>query len=106
MPREDTQFKKGSKRTIEAAKKSKRGVSLVTTLKRKLENNPDIADQLMQALIEHAVDGSPAHMKLAMEYLDGKVTDKVEMTGKDGEALKTVTDIQVSFIDAQSKPTK
>jgi hypothetical protein len=29
-------------------------------------------------------------MKLAMEYIDGKVTDKVEMTGADGGALETV----------------
>ena len=79
----------GSKR----GKKSKRGPSLVTALKKILSEKPEIEDQLMTALVQHAMDGSPAHMKLAMEYLDGKVKEQVEHSGPDGGPIENINKI-------------
>jgi hypothetical protein len=84
-------FKKGDPRAVAAGKKSKRPPSIATALKKLLQEDDKLTPELLaKACIKHALDGSPAHMKLAMEYIDGKVTDKVEMTGADGGAMEIV----------------
>ena len=87
---EATKFKKGDKRASEAGKKSKRGPSIVAALKKKLKESPDVEKTIMDALILHATDGSPAHMKMILEYIDGKVPDKVEMKSSVKEDVKVI----------------
>ena len=100
-------FKDNPERAKAAGKKSKRQPSIANALRKLLSEDDKLTPELLaKACVKHALDGSPAHMKLAMEYLDGKVTDKVEMTGKDGEALNNVTEIKVNFIDSKSKSSK
>ena len=93
-------FKKGDPRTIAAAKKSRRGPSLVTKLKNYLRDNPDKEKALVEALVNNALDGNPAHMKMALEYVDGKVKDQMELTGKDGGPLETDGKIRIEFVNS------
>lgn len=81
--------------SIKGGKSSRRGPSLVNELKKQLEESPEIVGDLMSALIKHAKEGSPAHMKMALEYLDGKVPDKVELDAK-LETTEKVLDLQAA----------
>jgi len=83
-------FKDNPSRAKSAGKKSKRPPSIIKRLSKKLQDNPKLVDQIVDAIITEAIDGTTADRKLAIEYLDGKVVDKVEMTGADGGAIETV----------------
>ena len=95
-------FKKGDKRTIEAGKKSKRGVSIKHAIRRALlKGDKFTSDIIADALLTHTTKGNAAMAKLIMEYIDGKVTDKMEMTGADGQPLKTK--IEIGFLPPNKK---
>lgn len=56
-------------------------------LRRKLKeehNGRPIAKIVIEALIKGAVQGKPEHLKELLSRVEGKVTDKHEVAGKDG----------------------
>ena len=71
-------------------KKSKRPPSILRVLNKHLTKHPEDIESIVTTMIQEAKTGTTADRKLLVEYLDGKVTDKVEMTGADGGALETV----------------
>jgi len=94
-------FKKGEKRTSDAGKKSKRGVSIKNAIKRALlKGDKFTADIIADSLLTHTTKGNAAMAKLIMEYIDGKVTDKMEMT-----ELKPPEKITIEFVEANNEPT-
>ena len=77
-----------------AGQKSKRPVSIKTALKRRLQNGTITPDDVADAIIKFSTKGNAAYGKLLIEYIDGKVTDKMEMTGPDGQPLKTCVEVK------------
>jgi len=73
-------FKKGDSRAIEAGKKSKRGISIVTALKKQFLSGEIDIDKIAKEMIEQ-MPKNPAMAKLIIEQLDGKPLDKIEITG-------------------------
>ncbi len=70
-------FKKGEKRTIDAAKNQKRGVSIITALKDVLREGKGgiTAEKLAIAIGVHIIKGNAGMAKIAVEHLDGKVPE-------------------------------
>ena len=67
----------------------KGSLSLTNEIKRVLEGVDDaskktILELLAIAAAKQAIKGNSAYFKEIIERLDGKVTDKTELTGKDG----------------------
>lgn len=69
MPKEDTQFKPGNKMSKGRPKGS---VSLVSALKKRLRENPDEKEKIIDALIRDAQVGDSGDKKLVLEYIDGR----------------------------------
>jgi hypothetical protein len=91
-PNVKPRFKKGSKEASEAGKKSKRPPSIATAIKKLLAESKELTPEILaESCIKHALKGSPQHIKLIMEYIDGKVPDKLEQK----------TDINVVYLDKQ-----
>jgi hypothetical protein len=66
----------------------KGSLSLTNALKKVLETEDPttkkpVFELFVTAGIKHAMKGNAAYFKVIIEYIDGKVTDKVEQTGKD-----------------------
>ena len=80
-----TPFKKGDPRAIAGGKKSKRGVSIKSALKRMFAEGRVSQDEFVDNLAEQAKQGNGAIAKLIVECIDGKVTDKLEITGAGGK---------------------
>ncbi len=67
---------------------SGRPKDILTQALRRLVDD-DEAKQLMRALLAECRDGNVKAMALAWERLEGKVTDKHELSGPDGAPLAT-----------------
>ena len=66
----------------------KGSVSLTNEIKKVLESvdensQKSVAELFATAVLKQAMKGNPACLKEVMERVDGKVTDKIEHTGKD-----------------------
>lgn len=85
-------FKKGSKRASEAGKKGGKSPSLKGAMKRLLTNGTVDPDLIAKGILLHAAK-NPGMARLALEYMDGKVTQPVEHTGGLTAILSTVEDI-------------
>lgn len=94
-------FKKGSKEASECGKKSKRGVSIKSAMKRLIKSGKVDVDKYAQSLFDNAMKGNAGIAKLISEYLDGKVTEKTELTGRDGEPLENK--VTIEFIKSSKK---
>lgn len=71
-------FDKDPERASLAGKKSKRKYSVINAIKLELMNE-DKLDQLAKVCIEKAIEGSYPHMKLILDYLEGKPKEKIEI---------------------------
>jgi hypothetical protein len=90
-----------SEQAREAGKKSKRGRSLKTLLREVCENGEIDEKKFIKSLYLNAMKGNSGIAKLIMEYREGKVVDKVEHSGPDGDPINSK--IQIEFVDAVSK---
>ena len=78
---------KTSEQAREMGRKSKRGASLKTVLKRIFDKGDKFTrDQFIVDCLKMAKK-NPAMAKIIWEYDSGKVTEKVEMTGADGKSF-------------------
>jgi len=77
-------FKKGEKRAVECGKKSKRGVSLKTALKKMFKEQNDMSGDLseenfVKACTLAGMKGNAGMAKIIFEYIDGKVKQEIEL---------------------------
>jgi hypothetical protein len=78
-----------------AGKKSKRGISLKTSLRKFFEkevkkNGKITPEKFMQAGVLHGMKGNAQMFKLVYEIMEGKITDKVELTGSMDNKLEII----------------
>ena len=66
----------------EAGKKSKRGISIKSALKRQLREGKIDSDTLALAILKKVLHGDAAMTRLVMEHLDGKPKDTVDLKKK------------------------
>jgi len=71
---------KSSEQAREMGRKSKRGVSIKSALKKQLETGKIDVDKLAGMFFIQAMKGNSAYAKMIMEYIDGKVKDQIETT--------------------------
>jgi hypothetical protein len=95
MSKEDlTPFTKDDNRASEAGKKSKRGPSLINALKHVFEeakeNDTDLAPRKFMAEIAEKCKnkGDAALLRLILEYMEGKVPDKLDVTSETKENVE------------------
>lgn len=65
--------------------------SLLSILRRKLQeehNGKTLAEIVVEALLKGAVQGKPEHLKELLNRVEGKVTDKHELTGAEGGPVR------------------
>ncbi len=73
-------FKKGDPWASEAGKRSKRGPSLLTALKKTLATDKKLTpDRISQGMLLSMMKGNAGMARLVMEYLEGKVPDKFKV---------------------------
>lgn len=70
-------YKKGSKRASECAKKQKRGISIVRAIKEQFESG-NVNLKLVSKGMCLMMAKNPAMARLVMEYIDGKVPDRLQ----------------------------
>jgi hypothetical protein len=101
MPREDTQF--NSETAKAAGKKSKRGKSLTAALKHLFDEsnkNGISPDLFVKSLVAHAMKkGNSGMAKLLWEYMEGKPKEQIEITGKNGEPIRTDNTVKIEFYE-------
>ena len=101
---------KGDPKTREIARsggKAKKGsISIKAAMKRALENGSINVDDLAQAFLLHAKEGNAPYAKLALEYLDGRVKEQVELTGENGGPIVTKTLSKKEYQKARSEMLK
>jgi hypothetical protein len=94
-----TPFTKDDNRAAEAGRKSKRGPSLIDALKKVFqeakENDTDLAPKKFMAEIAQKCKkkGDAALLRLMLEYMEGKVPDKIEAD------VTTKEDINIKIVD-------
>lgn len=108
-----TQFKKGHKPSPNAGRPLG-SPTLSATLQRLLDreiNTVDILDEnktkcrmavrdrIGMAVMAKALSGDIPAVREILDRLEGKTTTKVEVTGKDGEPLKTEQSVSISAIN-------
>jgi hypothetical protein len=96
-------FIKGDPKTKEIARQGgkahKGSYSIKAAMKRALESGVVSVDELAQSFLMQAKDGNGAYAKIAIEYLDGRVKDEIEITEL------TPKEIKVTFVSPQkAKP--
>jgi len=74
-----TPFKKGDPRAVEGGKKSKRGPSIKSAMKRLIESGEIDVDEIAKGMFQQALEGNGAYAKLVMEYIDGKVVQPIDL---------------------------
>jgi hypothetical protein len=95
-----TPFTKNDNRASEAGKKGKRGPSLITALKQIFEEarekDTDLSPKkfMTEIALKCKNKGDAALLRLILEYLEGKVKDKVEHSGPDGQPIQTKIEIE------------
>lgn len=82
-----------------------KGYSITETLKAMMDEKPEIKQALGTKLVEMALKGDLAAIKLLMSYIDGNPVQRNELTGKDGEALTTQAVIYLPSNDRDPEPT-
>lgn len=90
MAKEDTQFKPGT--TGNPNGRPKKGYSITETIRSMMDEKPEIKQALSTKVIEMALKGDLAALKLVWSYLEGMPIAKTELTGKEGEPLIIVKD--------------
>jgi len=66
-------------------------------IKRREESNPQALEYLAETLLNKAAEGDMAAMKELGDRLDGKPTQRTELSGPDGEQIPV--GMKVSFVD-------
>jgi hypothetical protein len=54
-----------------------------------MDEKPDIKKALGSKILEYALKGDMTAIKLLWQYMDGMPTQRQELTGKDGEDIKS-----------------
>ena len=87
-----TPFKPGDPRASEAGKKSKRGVSIKHHLQKVLDSGEVDVNDLVKSMYDNASKGNSGIVKIIMEYLEGKVPDKIiaDVESKEKVEIKLV----------------
>lgn len=107
-----TRFEKGHRRTPNAGRPPG-SPSITATLQRLLEREIDTVDlldkdkgkcripvreRLGMAIIAKALNGDIPAIREILDRIEGKATAKIEVTGKDGEPIKSENAVSVSAI--------
>ena len=96
-PSKKDQF--NSETAKEAGKKSRRGVSLKTSLKTMFEDEAEnggklTAENFVKACTIKAMKGNSGLAKMIFEYIDGKVKEEVEITANNINIEVTTDDLE------------
>jgi hypothetical protein len=88
---------KTKKQASEMGKKSKRGISLKTKLKEVLLNGRIDPDEFIESMYKNAIKGNSGIARLIFDHMEGKPTEKIELTGTDGQPIENK--LQIEFVE-------
>jgi hypothetical protein len=78
------------------AGRPKKGYSITEAFKSMFEAEPNTKAQVVDVIKQKALQGDTAALKMVWEYMDGKPTQGVEVSGKDGGPIDA--NLTVTFI--------
>ena len=72
----------------------RRGVSLISKLKKMLKDNPDRVTKILEAMIRKAEDGDLKAIEMIVDRIDGKPTQTADITA---DIRNGITPIVINF---------
>lgn len=85
-----------------AGRKSKRGVSIKTELKRLLSSGEVDVKELGKNIFEHVKNGNSGFLRVVMEYLEDKEPGSLIALNEDGEPIQNNT-IKIEFVEPKER---
>ena len=88
MPRTETSWKKGQSGNLNGA--PKKGYSITAMLKEMLDSDQDIKYKLGKVILEKALEGDIAAIKMLWSYIDGLPRQGLEVSTEDAAEVEHI----------------